>query len=50
MKTQNIETSQVLPVEIPDAAWNSLLPFLRTLRHVYVGNPETCIFSLRFFG
>ena len=42
MKTQNIETSQVLPVEIPDAAWNSLLPFLRTLRHVYVGNPETC--------
>ena len=42
MKTQNIETSEVLPVEIPDAAWNSMLPFLRTLRHVYVGNPETC--------
>lgn len=39
MKT---ETSQDLPMEISDAAWNSILPFLKALPNVYVGNPETC--------
>ena len=39
MKT---ETPQDLPMEISDAAWNSILPFLKALPNVYVGNPETC--------
>ena len=42
MKPENIEETQDLPVEISDAAWNSMLPFLKALPNVYVGNPETC--------
>ena len=36
------DTSQELPEWISDAAWESLLPFLKTSRNVYVGDPETC--------
>ena len=42
MKTKNIEETQDLPVMISDAAWQSILPFLREFRNVYVGDPETC--------
>ena len=42
METQNIADSQELPVELSDAAWNSILPFLRDCRNVYVGTPEKC--------
>ena len=31
-----------LPVEISDTAWRSILPFLKEIPNVYVGNPETC--------
>ena len=41
METQNTLDSQELPKQLSDAAWNSILPFLRDCR-VYVGNPETC--------
>ena len=41
MKTENIPSTADLPVEISDAAWQSLLPFLREFPNVYVGNPET---------
>ena len=34
--------SQKLPRSISDAAWNSLLPFLKASPNVYVGDPETC--------
>ena len=42
MKPENIEETQDLPVEISDTAWKSMLPFLKALPNVYVGNPETC--------
>ena len=42
METQNIADSQELPVELSDAAWNSILGFLRDCRNVYVGNPAKC--------
>ena len=42
METQNIADSQELLVELSDAAWNSILPFLRDCRNVYVGTPEKC--------
>ena len=42
MKTESIETTENLPVSISDAARNSLLPLLKALANVYVGNPETC--------
>ena len=42
METQNTLDSQDLPKQLSDAAWNSILPFLRDCRNVYVGNPETC--------
>ena len=42
MKTENIEETQDLPVIISDAAWHSMLPFLKASRNVSVGNPETC--------
>ena len=42
MKSENIEETQDLPVEISDIAWKSMLPFLKALPNVYVGNPETC--------
>ena len=42
MKTTHIEATQDLPVMISDAAWDSILPFLKTLENVYVGNPEIC--------
>lgn len=42
MKPENKETSQDLPVMISDVAWKSMLPFLKALPNVYVGNPETC--------
>lgn len=42
MKPENIEETQDLPVEISDTAWQSMLPFLKALPNVYVGNPETC--------
>lgn len=40
MKPTNIDATQDFPVMISDAAWNSILPFLRALPKVYVGNPE----------
>ena len=42
MKKENIEETQDLPVMISDAAWNSILPFLKTSANVYVGKPEDC--------
>ena len=42
MKTENIEETEDLPITISDAAWQSMLPFLKACRNVYVGNPETC--------
>ena len=42
MKTHITDTSEALPQRISDAAWNSLLPFLKAFPNVYVGNPETC--------
>ena len=42
METQITDTSEALPQPISDAAWKSLLPFLRAFPNVYVGNPETC--------
>ena len=42
METQNTVDSQDLPKQLSDTAWNSILPFLRDCRNVYVGNPETC--------
>ena len=42
MKPENIPTPTDLPVEISDAAWKSILPFLKGIPNVYVGNPETC--------
>ena len=42
MKPENIPTPTDLPVEISDAAWQSMLPFLKGMPNVYVGNPETC--------
>ena len=42
MKTENKTPITDLPVEISDAAWKSILPFLKALPNVYVGNPETC--------
>ena len=42
METQNTLDSQELPKQLSDAAWNSILPFLRDCRNVYVGNPEKC--------
>ena len=42
METQNTLDSQDLPKQLSDAAWNSILGFLRDCRNVYVGNPETC--------
>ena len=42
METQNTVNSQDLPKQVSDAAWSSILPFLRECRNVYVGNPEKC--------
>ena len=42
METSKTDTSQELPYVLSDAAWRSLLPFLRSFPHVYVGNPEAC--------
>ena len=43
MNTQTTNTSQgSLPQTISDAAWKSVLPFLKAFPNVYVGDPETC--------
>ena len=42
MKPKNIEETQDLPVVISDAAWRSILPFLKASENVYVGTPATC--------
>ena len=42
METQNTVDSQELPKSLSDAAWTSILPFLRDCQNVYVGNPEKC--------
>ena len=42
METQKTDELQELAENITDAAWGSILPFLRDCRNVYVGNPETC--------
>ena len=42
METQNTVDSQDLPKQLSDAAWNSILPFPKDYRNVYVGNPEKC--------
>ena len=42
METQNTVDSQNLPKQLSDTAWNSILPFLRDCRNVYVGNPAKC--------
>ena len=40
METQTTDTSQALPQTVSDAAWKSMLPFLKAFPNV--GNPETC--------
>lgn len=42
MKTENRIPIADLPIEISDAAWQSILPFLKEFPNVYVGNPDTC--------
>ena len=42
METSKTATSQDLPHVISDAAWRSILPFLRASPNVYVGDPEAC--------
>ena len=43
MDNPNTDKSQEeLPVAISDAAWSSLLPFLRAHTNVYVGNTADC--------
>ena len=42
METPKTDTSQDLPHVISDAAWRSILPFLRSYPNVYVGCPQTC--------
>ena len=42
MKPENKENPQDLPVMISDVAWKSMLPFLKGIPNVYVGNPATC--------
>ena len=42
MKTEKIGETQDLPMMLSDAAWNSILPFLKVFPNVYVGKPETC--------
>ena len=42
MQPTNIAETQDFPVMISDAAWNSILPFLKALPNVYVGNPKDC--------
>ena len=42
MKPEHNTSTGDLPVGISDAAWQSILPFLREFPNVYVGNPETC--------
>ena len=47
MNTAKTDETQDLPVMISDAAWQSILPFLKASTNVYVGNPEDC---RRFFS
>ena len=42
METQPTDTSQAFPQPLSDAAWKSVLPFLKAFPNIYVGNPETC--------
>ena len=42
METQTTDTSQAFPQTLSDAAWKSVLPFLKAFPNIYVGNPETC--------
>ena len=43
MDTQTTDASEgSLPQTISDAAWKSMLPFLKAFPNVYVGDPETC--------
>jgi len=42
MKISKTDTFQDLPHVISDAAWRSILPFLRAYPNVYVGSPEDC--------
>ncbi len=42
MNSEKTDKSQELPHSISDAAWKSLLPFLRAYPNVYVGDPQDC--------
>ena len=42
MTAENTDATQNLPIVISDAAWRSILPFLKASENVYVGDPETC--------
>ena len=42
MNTEKTDETQDLPVMISDAAWQSILPFLKASTNVYVGSPEDC--------
>ena len=42
INTEKTNQTQGLRVMISDAAWHSMLPFLKASPNVYVGNPETC--------
>lgn len=42
MNSEKIDETQDLPVRISDAAWQSILPFLKASANVYVGKPKDC--------
>ena len=42
MKTANRDPIEDLPMMISDAAWKSILPFLKAFPNIYVGVPEDC--------
>ena len=42
MKTETITEVESLPVMISKSTWQSIHPYLKTLRDVYVGRPEDC--------
>ena len=42
MVKESIDNTQKLPLQITDAVWERILPFLTACPKVYVGNPENC--------
>ena len=42
MEKESIDNTQKLPLQITDAVWERILPFLTACPKVYVDNPENC--------